>query len=79
MVSKLIKMKAKEKAEQLIMKYYTIINGGDSTTIDNELWGKAKQCALNNVTEILKEISECSETFGICSFYVDVRNEILKK
>lgn len=72
-------MKAKEKAEQLITKYYTIINGDANSDINNELLDKAKQCALNNVTEILKEISESAETFGICSFYVDVRNEILKK
>lgn len=69
----------KEKAEQLIIKYYKIINGDIDSPINDEAWIKAKNCALNNVTEILKEVSECSETFGLCSFYVDVRNEILKK
>lgn len=61
-------MKAKEKAKELVKKYYNLVSGWTSINLPNEYpsaqyegesmkIGRAKQCALMVADEIINEIS----------------------
>jgi hypothetical protein len=65
-------MTPKEKAEELINKFYRIIPL-DKMTIDYNL---AKKCALIAVDEILNVIEDEREGFNWKSYYLEVKQEI---
>jgi hypothetical protein len=67
-------MTPKEKAEELINKFYRIIPL-DKMTIDYNL---AKKCALLALDELLNVIEDEREGFNWKSYYLEVKQEIEK-
>ena len=77
-------MEAKEKASELIFKFFPLVNGDvhffDDITFSEQEAKNAKQCATIAVDEILKELQEISYRFPITkapfNYYEQVKIEI---
>lgn len=70
-------MKPKEKAKDLVDRfYYMLPNNGSSTGINNveSRYKEAKQCALIAVDEVL--LACALETKGKFEYYFEVKKEI---
>ncbi len=65
-------MEPKDKAEELVNKFYEIENNSDYFGVN---WKIAKQCALIAVDEI---INECGDRclFSKCDYWQEVKQEI---
>ena len=71
-------MTPKEKAEQLIQRFYfSLPNNGSQTGINNvnNRWEEGKKCALIAVDEIISEI-EPSVSMDVISARIDYWNEV---
>lgn len=76
---KLIDMTEKEKAQQLVQKYY------DSVT-DHMTWEQAKECARIAVSEVINQLnvaplfngSRTPEADKVWAYWVEVEQEIIK-
>ena len=68
----------KEKAEELVRKYYTWGINKEGQTLS---WFEAKQCALIAVDEIIETVSMCIPYLHESTYYeywVNVKEEIIK-
>jgi hypothetical protein len=69
-------MTPKEKAEQLIRKYYTFGINKEGQTLS---WLESKQCTIIAVDEILNALSyKASSNFEELKYYAQVKEEIEK-
>jgi len=66
-------MKAKEKAEELIRKYYTFGINKEGQTLS---WNECKQCALVAVDEVLNEENHFIQTDAHFLYWEEVKQEI---
>jgi capsule polysaccharide export protein KpsC/LpsZ len=66
-------MKAKEKAEELVRKYYTFGINKEGQTLS---WYECKQCALIAVDEILNEENHFIQTDAHFLYWEQVKEEI---
>ena len=73
------KMTAKEKAEELVRKYYTF---GLNNTAQSFSWYECKQCALIAVDEIIRAIPDASDDDSPYNhelkFWQEVKHELNK-
>ena len=67
-------MTPKEKAEELIDKFYIKVYDREGTSAMNEF--EAKQCALIAVDEILNLASFYNDTQGEVTYWTEVKQEI---
>jgi len=66
-------MKAKEKAEELVRKYYTFGINKEGQTLS---WNECKQCALVAVDEVLNEENHFIQTDAHFLYWNQVKQEI---
>jgi len=66
-------MKAKEKAEELVRKYYTFGINKEGQTLS---WNECKQCALVAVDEVLNEENHFIQTDAHFLYWEEVKQEI---
>ena len=75
-------MTAKEKADQLIQRFYfSLPNNGSQTGINNvhSRWEEGKMCALIAVDEILDALSyKVSSNFEELKYFEEVKQELEK-
>ena len=67
-------MTPKEKADELIDKFYIKVYDREGTSAMNEF--EAKQCALIAVDEILNLASFYNDTQGEVTYWTEVKQEI---
>jgi hypothetical protein len=68
-------MTPKEKAEQLVRKYYTF---GLNNPAQSFSWYECKECSLIAVDEILDEQNDFIQTKGYYNYWKEVKTEINK-
>lgn len=68
-------MTPKEKAEELIRKYYSFGINKEGQTLS---WYECKQCAIIAIDEILSFIEDDRFVFSWKDYYLEVKQEIEK-
>ena len=66
-------MKAKEKAEELVRKYYSLGINKEGQTLS---WYECKQCALIAIEEVLSIITNSNDYYIMSNYYQQVKKEI---
>jgi len=66
-------MKAKEKAEELVRKYYTFGINKEGQTLS---WNECKQCALIAVDEILNVVPDNNGWQTKREYWLEIKQEI---
>lgn len=66
-------MTPKEKAEELVRKYYSFGINKEGQTLS---WYECKQCALIAIDEILSVITNSNDYYIMSNYYQQVKKEI---